>query len=520
VSLESHLQRLAEDLTPPSDAQQRIQKRIEARLATPALLLEVQKALTPSQQQKACIWERIAEKVDMQHTAAFLDRLRELLTPPQDLGITLQSFVLPRMVPAHVVVRQRTVKWVAAFALFLLVVQAVPQLFLAPSTVAEGAVTLLPTRGEVTISVGGLWQPVTGEITLEPGMLLRTHDGEASLLLRDDGVVRLDAQTTIEVESLADPADTEAILGPTVTLITGQLWVQGLIPPSLSGITVQTTHGLVEVNEGSVSVTEDREVEVKVWDRRAQVIQAENFLYLVAGERVRLFEDEPLFVKKIPEEEFETDWVTQNLQRDAVHRRSIAQMQQERRAARAGILPTSPLYPVKRIAEKVDVLLTLGEEARTQKLLEHANVRLDEAAALLAEGEVEAMRIPLEDYRDSLLAVAAGSGGNLLVQELLAQSLAEQTGEVAAVLPDDEAYLIKEAILEASAAVPDGTVSASDVQGILLVDTISALIAKVDEEGTADVEIWHDLQEQLDFIDDEESSLRPEVRKEAQVLLS
>ncbi|MFA7682523.1 MAG: DUF5667 domain-containing protein, partial [Candidatus Peribacteraceae bacterium] len=474
------LKRLARELDPPAGSRERIRKQISARIAAPVVLQEVYKALSPSRSTQQRVWQQVLGRIECAQSQAFLERLRILLTPPKDINLTLRSYVIPRLQPARASFSgQWAFKWVAAFVVFALLVKSGPQLFLAPSTVADSAVTLLPTRGEVAISVGGFWQPVDAEIRLEPGMMLRTYDGEASILLRDDGVIRLGTHTTVQLHNTNDPTSTEPAFGPTLTLFTGQIWVQGLIPEPLRGLEIKTEYGRVMVQEGSVSIMENTDVDVLTWHRRAQVTQRSETVYLVGGERTRLTEQGVLVVKKIGDEQYEDDWVTQNLERDAVHRKAIAQLQQERRAARAGILPTSPLYPVKRMAETMDVLLTFNEEARTQKRLDQANVRLNEATALLQEGDVEAVRIPLEEYRDSLLAVA-GASDDVALQLLISQALAEATGEVSAVLPDDHAYIIKEAVLEASAAVPDGTVSQSDVQGVLLVDTITALLQQVD----------------------------------------
>ncbi|MBU2213480.1 FecR domain-containing protein [Patescibacteria group bacterium] len=520
MSTEALLKRLERDLTPLSGAKERIWARIEKRCNTQSVLSKVPALVRPSQAVKQRIWARVVDRIDVSESVALLEKLKELLVPPPELGLHLRR----RFALAHAPVapfQQRAFKWVAAAVVIALLVKAGPQLLIAPRTVAQSAVTLLPTRGEVVISIGDLWQPVTDEIVLEPGALLRTHQGEASILLRDDGVIRLDAGTTIQIHDTSDPADVSGSTETMLTLIAGRIWVQGLIPVTQRGISVRTDNGLVNVNEGSVSIAESDGIDVKVWDRRAQVIQGENEVYLVAGERIRLSEGgSTLIVKKISDDQYEDAWVQQNLKRDAVHRRSIAQLQQERRAARAGILPTSILYPAKRIAEKVDVLLTFGGGAKAQKRLDHASARLDEAAALLADGDMEAVRIPLEAYRDSLLAVATGSGDDL-VQNLIQQSLALEAGDSAAVLPGDDAYLIKKAILEASAEVPKGTVTAADVEGVLLVDTIAALLQKLDEEGTYGLEeIWTDLSAHLTVLSDEGSDLRPEVRKEARVLLS
>ena len=71
------------------------------------------------------------------------------------------------------------------------------------------------------------------------------------------------------------------------------------------------------------------------------------------------------------------------------------------------------------------------------------------------------------------------------------------------------------------AELPEGSVSAIDVEGVLLVDTITALISKLDEEGVSGLRtVWIDLSDHLSVLSSDDSDLRPEVRKEAQVLLS
>lgn len=522
MSQESLKNRLERDLAPSGGAKERIWKRISTRLDHADSLSSISKVLEPEDSVKDRIWARILNRIDVPESSALLDKLRELLAPPAGLRGHLHKRF--SRVPVHVTVRrQYTIKWVAAFIIFALFVKAGPQLFIVPSTIADSKVTLMPTRGEVTISVGGFWQPVNEEVVLEPGTLLRTHDGEASIVFRDDGVLRLDEWTTVQVHDTSDPVQIDEYFESTLTLITGRIWLQGLVPSPLKGINVRTDYGLIKVQEGSVSIQEsEKTVDVEIWDRRTHVTQGDKDVFLVAGEQTRLSEGGILFVKKIFEDRYEDNWVVQNLKRDAVHRRYIAQLQQERRAARARILPTSILYPAKRIAEKVDVLLTFGEEAKTQKKLDQASTRLDEVAALIKGGATDAAIIPLEDYRDSLITMATGSG-NELVQMLIQESIAIQAGQVAAALPDDDAYLIKKAVLEAGTQLPkkDGGVSLSDVQGVLLLDTITALIQKVDREGPVGLgETWEGLREQLAVLDNEANELKPEVRKEARMLLS
>ena len=510
---------LEENLSLPDVAKERVWKRVNKRISGSETLAEANKALEPRLGAKDRVWARIIGRIDVKESSVLLDRLRELLSPPAGLKGHLHDRFLGLSSPVPFSVRRQfAFKWVAAVVLIAFFAKAGPQLFIAPRTVAESKVTLIPTRGETAIFAGGLWQPVQNEIILENGILLRTHQGEASIIFRDNGVVRMDSWTTVQVNDDAGNKVPETA----IKLLTGRIWVQGLITPPLKGIEIETDNGTVAVQEGSVSIAENSaSVDIEVWDRRAQVSKAaEDSVHLIAGEKISLSEGGVLFVKKIPEESFEDGWVVQNFKKDAVHRKSIAQLQQERRAARAGIIPNLGLFPAKRIAEKVDVMLTIGEEARAQKELDHAGSRLDEAAALIEEGETEAVKISLDDYKDSLLAMANESGSDA-VQMLIQQSIAKETRQISAALPDDNAYLIKKTVLEASAEMPYEVFIASDARGVLLIDAITSLIRKADKEGAEiAVEAWKGLQGEIALIDDKNSGIKPEVIKEARMLMS
>jgi len=498
----------------------RVKQRLQARMTAPTILERAKKQLTPTKAMQKTIWARVRGATTAPDMESLFDRLRDMLVPSIDVREAIRSQLLMRISPKRMqLVPYRAMKWTAAMALFLLLVRTSPLIFIAPQTVADSAVTLVPTRGEVSVSIGGLWQPVNGELTLTPGMTLRTHDGEASIIFHDDGVIRLGKNTSIQLHDTNDRLEPASELLPTITLFTGDLWVQGLVPAYLRGITIATTYGHVTVHDGSVSISEDDLVDVSIWNRRAVATHQGEDIQLVAGERVELWESNIPLVKKISDETYEDTWVTQNLGRDAVHRREIAQLQQDRRAMRAGILPTSKLYSVKRVAEEMDVLLTLGKEARVQKRLDQANTRLNEAAALIQEGDAESATAPLDDYQHTLLALATGSGDSTLAQFLLQQSVTEMSADVAAALPGDDAYLLKKVVLETSAALPDSLVGTNDVQGVLLVDTLAGLTQRVQEDREEDISaIWEELQPYLVLLQDDET-VPADIRKEAHALL-
>ena len=349
---EKFLKGIQKDIRPSANLKAKIKQSMQSRIATDSpLFAELKSAASPKKALQKTVWSRISSQIELPQADAFT-RIKIAFQPSIELKEQIKARVLASLEPVQQIAYwPLTAKWTAAFALFGILVRISPMLFIASPTVAETQALLIPTRGEVSVSIGEMWQKVEREIVLEPGMKLRTHDGEASIVLHDDGVIRLDSKTTVELQDLADRLEPASEIFPTLTLFTGQLWVQGLVPPQLRGITVATSHGHVTVNEGSVSIAEDDFVDVDVYDRLATVQKNGEQVYLASGERTRLFEDNVLLVKKVPAKWYQYSWADQNLMRDAVHRHDIAQMQHERRIAQAGILPTSRFYAVKRFAE-------------------------------------------------------------------------------------------------------------------------------------------------------------------------
>jgi hypothetical protein len=495
-------------------------KRIE-----PHWSLASSRALEPAAGVQERIWARIAARITPAYSVESLwDKVRDALTPPTNLREYMGQRLLANlaMEPAPQPSPYVWVKWVASLAVVALVVQASPALFLATPTVAESQVVLVPTRGAVALSLGELWQSVSDDLTVEPGMRIRTYDGESSIIFRDDAVIRLNSDTGVAVHDTVEHTESADAFIPSFSLEDGGVWMQGLLPTAIRGMTLAVPGGSVTVHEGSVSVevADDKAVTVKVWDRSADVLRGAERISLSVGEQVTLRGEGPVAIKQIPEAEFTEDWAAQNLAKDAVHRRSISHLQQERRASAAGILPTSSLYSVKRVAEAVDLFFSLDDESRVQKQLSQANTRLNEAAALLSEGE-EAGEA-LQDFRDTLLALAeTGTGDDLASQLLIRESMATTIAEVAAALPGDESYVLKKTVLEVATDLPSGGVIDKDgVEAVLFADSLTSFSEVV---GTGDssqiAQTWVQLQPYLALLDDE-SQLDTRARKEARLMLA
>jgi hypothetical protein len=505
-------------LEPSQGSQARVLRRVQHHLRAARLLEHARTGVTPDASVLHRLWARIAGGIDPLRTLSLWQRLQQTLSPSDHLAVRLWSTFSARLEPryAHAFVSQ-PVKWVAAVAIVVLTVRISPLLFLAPATVAQSSVTLFTENGNVEVLLGSLWQPMGDELTLQSPVRVQTQSGQASIVDHDDAVFRLAPHTRIAMLDLSnrpEPAAQET----TLALETGTLWVLGLVPRHIRGVVVVTSQGRVHVHEGSVSITDaDGVVTLDVLNRGAVVSRHGKQLSLVAGESAVLSGDADMIAQSIASSRFQEPWVAVNLSRDAAHQREIAQLQQERRAANAGILPGSTLYPVKRLAEQVEVLLSFSEEERARKLITQANTRLNEAAALLQHQETTAAQSALQEYKDTLLHVASGSGSNQAVQNLLEKEVVEAgPAAVSAALPGDDAYALKQIVVDTIAALPVEV--AKPDEGEALLDQLAALKRQA-EQGDTELarEKLSELSDSLESLNVSGSLtlLSPEVRQEA-----
>jgi soluble cytochrome b562 len=489
-SAPGELLRKAQSAVHPGKAtKDRVRSRMQARMAAPTFLEQARESLVPHRTFQQKVWARISSSFSPLQPSLW-DSVRDSLSPDGDVSLTLWQRIQMRLQPSYVhVLVSRPIKLVAAFSILLFVVRVSPFLFLAQPTGAVASVQVVPTRGQVEMLIGGLWQQVENEITLYKPTTLRTQEGEATIILYDDAVIRMAAHSTLSLNDFSDrPAEPDTV--PDVSLQNGSLWVLGLIPRHLEGLAIGTVQGRVVVHEGSTSITQNgSNADVQVWYRSASVLRRGKQMFLVAGEKVKLQKDNIPLITKSDIADTDTAWATNNIAKDAVHQREIAQMQQERHAASAGILPDSGLYPAKRLAEAVDMLFTFGSEARAKKMITNANTRLNEAAALIKQGNEEEAKQPLREYKETLLAIASGSGSNATVQSLLEKEVVrEATADVAAALPDDPSYVLKQTIRDTIAALP---VDKPDTESADILDQLSAAKRHADEGEmqTAKVEL-------------------------------
>ncbi len=518
---ESLLHRLAADITPSDAVRLRLKKRLQRSIEPTALLRSVE-AVKPSSAIRLTLKERILGALPSASLAEDLRRIKESISLPASRIFSLRQLILGRLAPENdEPFMHGSLKWVASFAVFLLAIRAMPLVFLVPPTKADIGVQLIPSGEDVSVFVGGLWRNVpSAEVIHGPLMIRTAGDSKATVILNDDGVIRLGTDTTFKLHDIGDRPQF-ALSGPTATLVRGQVWVLGLLPPVVEGISVETLHGTVDINSGSASVREDgRNMTITLFDRGATFHQGSRTAFLVSGEKGIANASDTLSILKLSANAFSDPFVSQNLEQDAVHRAEIGKLQQERRARMAGILPTSILYSAKRIAEQVDVLFTLTHDGRTEKRIQQADTRLSEALALVKEGQNTEAVIPLTEYRDSLVAMAGGTGDNL-VKYLLRKQIADASSSIDPATSSGKIQLVRTAILDVSASIPDTALQSKDIEGYVLVSKLTEinhmLSAQSDLSGA--LLAYADVSPYIKALLSEKDGAHPLLQKEARSLL-
>jgi hypothetical protein len=186
----------------------------------------------------------------------------------------------------------------------------------------------------------------------------------------------------------------------------------------------------------------------------------------------------------------------------------------------AGILPNSFLYPAKRIAEEVDVLFALSSVSRSEKRAQQATTRLSEALALIKGGDVTEANVSLAEYHSSLLALASGSGDNL-VKFLLKKQLQEVTALRATSTQSQDLSIVRDAVAQVSAVLPNTGLQEVDIEGYVLVDRLNDLnhLLMTREDVPGALAAYKELQPYLVSMLATDAKVHPLLKKEAASLV-
>ncbi len=510
------IQRLARQLSPDKHLHARVLARIR-RTIEPAHLLDAVSTVEPSPALRSVLKQRVLQTIH-QGSQELLPSLAGAVQVSPVSRLRIKEAVLRRLEVPHVRWMPSFLKWTAAFAAFLMGVQSLPLVFLAPVLQAETSVQIIAS-GEVSVTVGGIQNSVNVTSFLKGPAVIRTGNSQATVIFNDDGVVRLSANTTVRIHDIGDRPHF-ASQHPTLTLVKGQLWALGTIPTAFLPISIATSQGVASVNAGSLSVTDDgRNVTLAVYDRGASFRSTKKELFLVTGESLSA-RGGSIASSHVPASGFLQPWVSVNLDMDAAHRFQIGQLQKERREKMAGILPDSSFYLAKRLAEEVDVIFTLDKDSKVEKRVRQADTRLNEAIALLQKGQDEQAEKPLSEYKESLVAVA-GSGDSI-ARFLIQKQIEDATSSIAvAVAEDDHFQPLQQTVADVSASMPESEGSNAVKQQMLittLVDMNQSLLLSADPASV--VQRYDAIRPQLQKILTDDGPQFLLLKKEVSSLLS
>jgi hypothetical protein len=141
---------------------QRVSKKIEA-----PMFEAVRESLTPSPELQRSVWHRIKSSIEAVSSNVWSDVESEL-TPSHNMFDVVWQRLVMRLAPTPVPVRRLSpvLRWSASALLLALLIQISPVLFSSQS-IASSEVLLTPKKGDVSILIAGLWQPVTDPVLWE-----------------------------------------------------------------------------------------------------------------------------------------------------------------------------------------------------------------------------------------------------------------------------------------------------------------------------------------------------------------
>jgi hypothetical protein len=148
---------------------------------------------------------------------------------------------------------------------------------------------------------------------------------------------------------------------------------------------------------------------------------------------------------------------------------------------------------------------------------------LNEALALMKEGQDTEATAPLTEYRTSIVALASDESDNL-VQYLIKKQIADASVSLTTtenVGEDASVELLQDAVEQVTAVIPDANLSPADIQGYVLVDKLARINTLLRGDGDSDeaVQEYSEVSPYLARLLSNEGGMHPLLQKEARSLL-
>ena len=307
--------------------------------------------------------------------------------------------------------------------------------------------TLEIIRGKVSLNGIGL-EP--GKVLAEGDMIEVAADAEARIVFFDDSVSRLRAGTKVQLKVLEDENFDLGESHILLDLATGEVWsnVQPQVGEDVSfeietaavNATIRGTVFNIKTDGIATDIhTTEHSVLVAPKDENGE-ISAE--IALIEGEKVAgQTLATGLVVLDIEETELAQPWFETNVAADVKHKGAVKQRIERQQKRRAGALPGTIGYPVKKIREKISrVLATEAEQADlelaiVERELAEAQVLYNYGREARAESVLKKAEATLAKFTND---PATATRARRVVRET--------QHKLRQVLPDEEAYDLKESL--------------------------------------------------------------------------
>lgn len=325
--------------------------------------------------------------------------------------------------------------------------------FYSPQTVeASNSVYLIISKGDPMIKqLGGNWEKAKQLQELRIGDTIQTDNNDiAEIHFFDNSVTRLANSTELTITTFLKKNYEETV---ELKLNEGRAWNKVIQASSdTSDFTVKTHNSSVSTNNATfdISSSQDRPTAINVVDHLidVKILQSDDANVVAKTKVAEGYKVEVQVSKKKTvaqtaqitpiEKEKKDAWIEDNLAKDEVHLDNLEKKREEKIIAAAGILPSSPLYPVKQgINGAKDVI---DQSSNAEKEIIKLKQKFQEAAALVAKSETEQGKKSLDEF--TILFENAENKETLKPE--LEKLITDLQNDYLTVLPGTEDYHIKE----------------------------------------------------------------------------
>ena len=356
---------------------------------------------------------------------------------------------------------------------------------------ASNSVYLVITEGNPIIKqLGGTWEMAKQLQELKIGDKIQTdYNDVVEVHFFNNSVTRLAHDTELTITTFFKQKQNEKV---ELELNNGRVWnkvIQAVSNPS--DFTVKTHNSSVSTKNATFDILAsedeptainviDHLIDVKILQKQSDSVVAKT--KVTEGYKVEVQVSSKKTIAQTaqitPIENKQNDlWFQENLEKDQVHINNLEKQREEKIIAAAGILPTSPLYSVKKGFEGAKKVMTNSDKPTEE--LTKIKQKFQEAAALSTKSEDSDSEIALLEFK--IFFNETKNKGTLNTE--LAEMLVDMQNDYVAALPGTQDYKIKDLLRELELEV------AEDPSSVLLKRTTEKLFEAQDlfENGTPEL---------------------------------